>query len=141
MAFRMHPVKVWSGEIDDRPGAAAAKLERLAVAGVDLEFVFTRPKKNNPDQSVLFLAPITGPEQEEVARTAGLGPDANVAMLCVEGENRAGIGYHLMSSLAVAGLNLRGLSISSLGDRFAAYLAFDNLDVAKQAQQVLADLA
>jgi hypothetical protein len=50
------------------------------------------------------------------------------------------IGYELMSHLAVAGINLRGLSISALGPRFAAYLAFDCPDTATTAVQLLANL-
>src|SRR5262249_36363825 len=131
---------VWSGEISDRPGAAAAKLELLAQSGADLEFVFTRPLRANPETSMLFLAPITGPEQIEAARAAGLAPALDIAMLCVQGDNRAGIGYDIMRHLAIAGRNLRGLSISSLGDRFAAYLALDNADAATMARQILANL-
>jgi hypothetical protein len=140
MSLAIRKVQVWSGEIPDRPGAAAAALERLARAGADLEFVFTRPNPNKPDTTVIFLAPINGPEQIQAARMSGLGPAIDVAMLSVEGKNRPGIGYDIMSCLAVAGLNLRGSSVSAVGDRFAAYLAFDNPDVATQALQILATL-
>lgn len=140
MAFRMHKVQVWSGDISDRPGAAAAKLELLARAGADLEFVFTRPKRTDPDASVIFLAPIEGPAQSEAARRVGLEPARDIAMLCVEGENRPGMGYELMSRLAVAGINLRGLSVSTVNHQFAAYLAFDNADDATMAIQLLASL-
>jgi hypothetical protein len=141
MTLAIRRIQVWSGEIPDRPGAAAAKLEQLARAGADLEFVFTRPHPSNPATGILFLAPINGPEQTAAARGAGLGPALDVAMLCVEGANRAGIGFEIMSRLAVAGINLRGLSISALAGRFSAYLALDNADVATQALQVLATLA
>jgi hypothetical protein len=141
MAFHMHRVQVWSGDISDRPGAAAAKLEMLARAGADLEFVFTRPKRSEPDTSAIFLAPIEGPEQTEAARRVGLEPARDIAMLCVEGDNRPGIGYELMSRLAVAGINLRGLSVSTLNQQFAAYLAFDNADDATMAIQLFASLA
>jgi hypothetical protein len=140
MTLQMHKVQVWSGEIPDRPGAAAAKLEMLAHAGADLEFVFTRPHHKHPETSIIFLAPISGPEQIKAARAAGLAPALDIAMLCVEGKNRVGIGYDIMSHLAIAGINLRGLSISSLGDRFVAYLAFDSPDTATQAIQILAEL-
>ena len=140
MALQIRKIQVWSGEIPDRPGAAAASLERLARAGADLEFVFTRPNPKKPDTMVIFLAPITSPEQIQAARESALGPALDVAMLCVEGDNRAGVGYDIMSRLAVAGINLRGLSISSLGRRFAAYLAFDNPDVATMALQILATM-
>jgi len=141
MAFRMHKVQVWSGEISDRPGAAAAKLELLARSGADLEFVFTRPRNTAPETSVIFLAPIKGPEQTQAARDAGLAPALDIAMLCVEGENRSGIGYELMSRLAVAGINLRGLSVSIVNHQFAAYLAFDNADDVALAVQLFASLA
>jgi hypothetical protein len=140
MALQIHKVQVWSGEIVDRPGAAAATLEFLARAGADLEFIFTRPHPSKPDTSIIFLAPITGPEQIQAARAANLGPALDVAMLAVTGKNRAGIGYDIMSRLAVAGINLRGLSISSVDNRFAAFLAFDNPDVATMALQILATL-
>jgi len=141
MAFHIHRVQAWSCEIPDRPGTAAAKLERLARAGADLEFVFTRPHPSKPETSILFLAPISGTEQIQAARAAGLAPALDVAMLGIEGDNRPGIGYELMSRLAVAGINLRGLAVSTLGERFAAYLAFDNADTATLAVQILANLA
>src|SRR6516225_3802304 len=107
MAFRMHKVQVWTGDLPDRPGAAAAILERLAHAGVDLEFVFTRPRRDDPQVSQMFLAPIVEPEHIQAAKKAGLTQARDIAMLCVEGDNRAGIGYEIMSRIAVAGINLR----------------------------------
>jgi hypothetical protein len=140
MALQIHRVQVWTGEVSDRPGATAAMLELLARAGADLEFVFTRPHLSRPEMGQVFLAPIVGPEQERAAREAGLTPAREVAMLCVQGENRPGIGYEMMSRLAVAGVNLRGLSISAVGRQFAAYLAFDNPDNATLGVQILATL-
>ena len=141
MTLAIRRIQVWCGEIPDRPGAAAAKLEQVAHAGADLEFVFTRPHRSKPDTSVLFIAPISGTEQTRAARAVELGPALDVAMLCVEGEDRPGFGYQIMSRLAVAAINLRGVSISAIGGRFSAYLAFDNADVANLAVQVLATLA
>ncbi|MBL8795555.1 MAG: hypothetical protein JNM56_16740 [Planctomycetia bacterium] len=138
MAFRMHRVQVWSGDIPDRPGAAAGILECLAHAGVDLEFVITRPRRGEPTQSTIFLAPIDETEHGAAARAAGLTPARDTAMLCVEGDNRPGLGYEIMSRLAVAGINLRGLSVSTFEKRFACYLAFDNADDLALAIQLLA---
>jgi hypothetical protein len=140
MAFRMHRVQVWSGELPDRPGGAAAKLELLARAGADLEFVFTRPHPHRAETSVIFLAPIEGPVQIEAARKTGLSPARDIAMLCIEGENRPGIGFEIMSRLAVAEVNLRGLSVSTVNNQFAAYLAFDDADAASVAIRLLASL-
>ena len=141
MAFRIHRVQVWSGPLSDQPGAAAAKLEALTRAGADLEFVFTRVDTARDGAGVIFLAPIVGPEQAQAARSVGLAPAHDIAMLCVEGDNRPGLGYELMSRLAIAGINLRGISVSALGRRFAAYLAFDSPDSAILGLQILATLA
>jgi hypothetical protein len=141
MPLRIHAVQVWSAEIPDEPGAAAAKLERLNRAGADLEFLITRPHPTEKGTGILFLAPIVGPEQVAAAHEAGLAPARDVAMLCVEGDNRPGVGYEMMSRLAVAGINLRGLSISTVADRLAAYLAFDSPDSAALGRQILATLA
>lgn len=140
MAMRMHRVQVWSGDMPERPGAAAAILERLAQAGVDLEFVLTRPRRDNPDASVVFLAPIVEAEHVQAARAVGLTPARDIVMLCVEGDNRPGLGYQIMSRLAVAGINLRGLSVSTLDKKFISYLAFDNADDLTHANQLLAGL-
>jgi hypothetical protein len=137
----MHKVQVWSAEIPDRPGAAAAKLELLARAGADLEFIFTRPLPGNSANTTIFLAPISGPEQMQAAQMGGLAPARDMTMLCVEGENKPGLGYQLMYQLAVAGVNVRGLSISAVGDRFAAYIALDSPDAATQVIQLLANVA
>jgi hypothetical protein len=141
MRMQISKVQVWSAEIPDRPGAAAGKLERLARAGIDLAFIFMRPHPRDPEMGIIFVAPIEGPEQSQVAREVGLAPASDVAMLAVSGDNQVGIGYELMSQLAVAGINLRGLSISSLENRYVAYLAFDNADTAALALRVLASLA
>ena len=61
-------------------------------------------------------------------------------MLCVEGTDRPGIAFQLMSRLAVAGINLSGLAISSVNEKFAAYLAFDHPDTVNMAIQILATL-
>jgi hypothetical protein len=140
MTLSIHRVQVWSGEIPDKPGSAAAMLDLLTRAGADLEYLMTRPHPSKPDAVVLFLAPVVGQRQTEAAQTAGLKPARDLAMLCVVAENRPGIGSQVMSSLAVAGINLRGISISTVGDRMAAYLAFDKEDDARLAVQVLATL-
>jgi hypothetical protein len=143
MSFQFHisRVEVWSGDIPDRAGAAAAVLEVLSRAGADLKFLFTRPHPTRPEASVMILAPIIGPEQTQAARSVGLEPAPDIPMLCVEGDNIPGIGSQVMGWLAVAGVNLRGLSISAVGDRFVAYLAFDSPQSATRALQVLASMA
>jgi hypothetical protein len=140
MPLEIRKVQVWCGEIENLLGAAVVMLERLARVGANLQFVFTRPHPRKPAAGVIFLAPITGDEQIQAAREAGLAPALDVAMLYLQGPNRAGIGYEIMSQLAVAGIPLQGLSVSAAGDRFGAYLAFNNVNDAAKAVQVLAEM-
>jgi hypothetical protein len=140
MGLNMQRVQVWTGELPDRPGAAAGMLALLAKAGADLEFIFTQPADGKPGHTALFLAPIQGPSQIAAAESAGLAPARTVAMLCVRGANRLGVGHDIMFRLAVAEINLRSLSISAIGDQFAAYLVLEDLDAVTQAIQVLAGL-
>ena len=140
MALNMHRVQVWTGILPDRPGAAAGMLAKLAKAGTDLAVIYTQPVPDDPCATAIFLAPIQGPSQVEAAEQAGLAPARNQAMLCLEGTNRLGVGHDIMYRLAVAGINLRGISISAIGAHFAAYLAVDDLDAVTQTIQVLAGL-
>jgi hypothetical protein len=140
MALAIERVQVWSGEMADLLGIGAGKLDHLAGAGVQLKFVCGCPHPANPERGILYLAPITGPEQMQAARDVGLGPALDVAMLHAHGQARPGVGLEVMSRLAVAGLHLRGMALSADTDRFDAYLAFDSADTAALAVQVLASL-
>ena len=141
MSFRISRVEVWSAEVPDRPGHRGRHPGRARPDRADLKYLFTRPHPSRPDCTVIYLAPVAGPEQERAARSVGLAPAPDTPMLCVEGDNHPGMASQVMGWLAVAGINLRGLSISALGDRFAAYLAFDSPASATSAQQVLASMA
>lgn len=140
MTLDVRRVQVWCGEIPDRPGAAAAKLEMLQRSGADLALIFSRPNPHKPETAILCLAPITGPEQMAAARAVDLGPALDVFMLVVQGVRRADIGFEIMSRLAIAGINLRGFSLSSATPHFSAYLAFDDHDDLTHALQVLATI-
>src|SRR3954466_4590596 len=111
MTLDVRRVQVWRGELPDPSGAPPAKLEALTAAGAELALVFTRLNPHKPGTAVLFLAPVTGPEQMQAARAAGLGPALDVFMLAVQGPDRRGLGIELMSKLAIAGINLRGFAL------------------------------
>jgi hypothetical protein len=140
MTLDVRRVQVWCADIPDRPGAAAAKIEAVTRAGAELEYVFARPNPNKPDVGVLFVAPITGDGQMQAAREVGLGPALDVFMLRVQALLRPGLGSEIMSKLAIAGINVRGISVSTAAPRFSAYLAFDRLDDLTHAVQVVATI-
>src|SRR6516225_6242779 len=88
-----HAVKkldVWTGEIDDKVGGLASKLESLAKAGVDLQFLVARREPHLPGRGVVFLSGISGAKGTKAAADAGLAKASNVVALRVEGPNKAG---------------------------------------------------
>ena len=137
MAYSISNVDIWSGGIVDSVGGLAAKLDPLADAGADLDVVIARRQPDRPGQGVVFLGPVTGARAQKAAAAAGLSKTADLAALRVEGSNKAGECRRIARLLADAGLNLRGLSAASLGNKFVALLAFDNAAEAASASRVL----
>jgi len=58
MPLKVEKVALWSGEIEDKPGALAKVLEPLAQAGVDLQVVLAErnPAKVVSASSILVLS-------------------------------------------------------------------------------------
>jgi hypothetical protein len=136
MGFEITKVDVWVGEIEDRPGALSAKLEAVMRAGADLDFMIARPLATGPGAGVLFIAPLHGAEQTGAAEEVGLRK-SGIQVLRVEGPDRPGLGAGLTSTLARAGVNIRGLSGTALGDRGLFYIRFDSSDDVVRAAQIL----
>jgi hypothetical protein len=141
MGFKLDRVHVWSGEIADRPGGAADKLALLAQAGANLEYVYTRRKSDSPGKGVLYVAPITGPTQVRAAKAAGLAETHDPYVMRVEGDNEAGLAHRLTVQWALANISLEALMLSVLGRKFVGYVAFDSVEDANRAAQILADLS
>ena len=137
MPYSVRKVDVWVGEIDDRPGGLADKLESLAKAGASLEFIIARRTPGNPDKGVVFLTPIKGTKQQRAASAAGLNTTNSLHSVRVEGPDRPGLGIKMTRALAGAGINLRGISAAALGRRSVSYFAFDNADDADNAIKLL----
>src|ERR1700738_3156342 len=118
MGFKLDRGHVWAGEVMGQAGGVAAKLQSLAQAGANLEYIYTRRQPDKPGTGVLLVAPITGPMQLRAAKTTGLHETNNPVVLRVEGDNQAGLGHRVTQQWALAGLSLQGLTMSVLGDKF-----------------------
>ena len=140
MSFKWDRVHVWSCEVPDEPGAVAAKLAYLAQASANLEYIFTKRLPDKPGRGVLFVAPVTGPMQVRAAKAADLHEVDTPVVRRIEGDNEAGLGHQLTQKWALAGITLQGLTMAVLGDKFVGYAAFDNVNEANRAAQILADL-
>ena len=140
MSFRLDRVHVWSCEVSDQPGGVASKLSALAEAGSNLEYVGTRRLPEKPGYGILFIAPVSGPDQVRAAKAAGMHEVKTPVIIRVEGDNRAGLAHRLTLEWARAGISFQGLTMSVLADKFVGYAAFDNSDDANTAATILANL-
>jgi len=140
MDFRLNRVQVWSGEVEDEPGGVARVLEPLAEAGANLEFIWSRRIDDRPGHGLLFVAPLTGPQQTRAAQSAGLHKSNDVVLLRIDGTDRPGVGHYLAACLAKAGISLRGMSMAALNGQFVAYVACDSPEDTARAVQALAAL-
>jgi hypothetical protein len=135
MAFDISKIDIWAGELPDRPRALQAKLEVLAQAGANLEFVIAR--RGERGKAVVFMAPIKGAAQIRAAEDACLKKADSMHALRVEGPNQAGLGERITRALADAGLNLRGVSAAAISGRSVTYLRFVNAEALRTARQAL----
>ena len=137
MAYSVKKVEVWAGEIADRPGGLAEKIQSLSNAGANLEFIIARRAADKPGTGVVFVTPIKGAKQKSAAQGTGLASTDSLHSVRVEGPDKAGLGAKMTQAISEAGINLRGLSAAALGRRAVSYLAFDSAADADSAVSIL----
>lgn len=137
MALNIREVGVWAGSIEDKPGGLATKLEALAEAGANLEFVIARRASDEPGSAVVFLATLESPKEREAAKAQGLEVSESLHSVRIEGPDEPSLGAKMTRAMAKAGINLRGLSAAALGGKMVCYLALDTAEDAKKAMNVL----
>ncbi len=140
MTLKVGKVDLWTTTIDDRAGGAADKLEPLAKAGANFEFVFTRRTPEQPGKGVLFAAPVKGAKVVRAAQEAGFAKSADLHSLKVEGADKPGVTAKAARSLAAAGISFRALSASAVGRKFVCYVALDSAEDAARAAGLLRKL-
>jgi hypothetical protein len=135
MALKATKADVWVVTLEDRPGAAAAKLEALAKAGANLEMVLAR-RTETPGQGVMFMTPIKGAKATKAAQEAGLGKPQNIHSVRIEGGDKPGLGAKIARTLGDAGINFRGMSAIAMSRKFVSFVALDSAE--DQAKAVAA---
>ena len=58
MAWAVNEVNVWAASIQDRPGGLAEKLDALASAGTNLEFVIARRRPTSRGPGLCLSRPL-----------------------------------------------------------------------------------
>jgi hypothetical protein len=126
MAISVSKWDVWVAEIADEPGALAAKLEGLAAAKIDLDFMLGRRQADKPGQGVVFVTGVKGVKAAKAAAAAGFAKSPTIGVVRVDGPNKPGAVHQLVRAVAAAGISMRGASAETIGKKFAAILAFDS---------------
>ncbi|MGD2095905.1 MAG: hypothetical protein PVH77_12930 [Phycisphaerales bacterium] len=137
MRIDVSRVDMWVASIEDVPGGLAEKLDTLANADVDLEFVSARRAPDKPGKGVVFVTPIKGPKQIRAAKKAGFAKSKSLFAIRVATGNKPGYSADLTLRLAKAGLNLRGISGAAISNRAVFYIAFDSSADAGKAVRLI----
>jgi len=140
MSFHLDRVHVWACEVPDEAGGVASKLHALAEAGANLQYVGTRRQPDRPGTGILYIAPVTGPEQIRAAKAVGLREVFSPVIVRVEGDNRAGLAARLTKEWALADISFTGLTMTAMGTKFIGYAAFDTPADANKAATILAQI-
>jgi len=140
MALKASKVDFWMATVDDRAGGVAEKLEPLAAAGANFEFVFARRTPEQPGQGLLVVAPVKGAKVLKAAQQAGFAKSDQIAGVRVEGNDKPGVTAKVARALAGAGISFRALSASGINKKFVDYIALDSAADAAKAVAVLRKL-
>ncbi len=138
MAYKIEKVDVYVGLLKDQSGSLADKLEILADAGANLQFVIGR--RDKPGKGIVFMTPLAGRAQLNAAKKARLKKSPSLQSLRIEGPDRPGLGAKITRAMSDAGINLRGLSAACAGGRCVVNIAFDDRKDMNKASQVLKKL-
>ena len=137
MALQVTRSEVWAATIDDRVGGTAEKLQGLAQAGANLEFLLARRTPEQPGKGILFVAPVKGAKVVRAAREAGFAKSEDLQSLRIEGPDKPGLIAGITRALSEGGISFRGLSAAAVGRKFVAHLAVDSAEDAKKAMAAL----
>jgi len=133
MKLKIFREEVWAAGIKDRPGGLAEKLDALAKAGANLDFVIARREHDRSGKGVLFVTGLKGAALEKAAEKAGFQQTKSLHSVSVEAADKPGLAATLAMELAAAGINLRGCSGAALGRRCVLHFAFDSAADADKA--------
>ena len=138
MSFEVSPVEIWVGELEDRPGALASTLAQIMMCGgANLEFLVVRPSPEHPGRSIVYLAPLSTPEQQQAATQVGLHRAERMFALRLIGGDRPGLFAGLAGTLAQADVNIVGVSAAAANGVAISYLRFESQQSADAAARLL----
>jgi len=137
MTLKLDRVDTWLVTIKDKSGGLAAKLAKLADAGVNLEFIISRRSPDKPGRGVVFVTPIKGPAQIRAAKKAAFRKSKRLHTIRAEGTDKPGLGAKITGAIADEGISLRGFSAAAIGRKFVCHIALDKSEDATKVRRIL----
>lgn len=141
MKVKATRIDMWMAAIEDRAGGACEKLEPLARAGANFEFVFARRTPEQPGKGLVVAYPVKGAKVIRAAQEAGFSKPDNTHGVRIEGADKPGTTAAIARALGDAGISFRALSAAAVGRKFVGHLALDNAEDAAKAVSVLRKLS
>lgn len=132
--------EVWAASIDEKPGVLANALSALADAGADLDFVILRRAPEKPGTGVVFVTPLQGDREVEMACEVGFCVTSRLHSVRVEGPNEPGLVARLCGVVGDAGIGLRGMSAAVLGNRCVVHFGVDSAEDERTVIRLMSEL-
>ncbi|HEV3298435.1 MAG TPA: hypothetical protein VG055_02285 [Planctomycetaceae bacterium] len=136
MKYSVEKIEFWSGEIRDAVGGLATGLKPVVDAGANFAFVIGRRMPDKPGTGHVFFGGLKGAKQAKAATAAGF-VKADLPGLRVEAPDKPGTVEAIVTQMAEAGINLRGVTASGAGVKCSVILAFDSTTDRDRAARLL----
>jgi ACT domain-containing protein len=136
MKYDVQKIEFWSGEVRDAIGGLATALAPVVEAGANFSYVIARRQPDKPGTGHVFFAGVNGAKQTKAAQAAGF-IKADLPGLRVETADKPGTTETIVTRLAEAGINLRGVTASGAGAKCSVILAFDSTKDRDKAVRLL----
>src|ERR1017187_6986386 len=114
MPYSIERIEVWAAPIEDQAGGLAEKVQDLADAGANFEFVLARRSPAAPGKGVVFVTPLKGAKQKMAARQDGYQQLSRVGVVRILGANPPGLTAKITGALAQKNLSLRGFTATAI---------------------------
>ncbi len=136
MKYKVEKIDFWSGDIQDAIGGLAAGLKPVVDAGANFAFVIARRMPDKPGSGHVFFGGLRGAKQTRAAKKANF-VRADLPGLRVETADKPGTVESIVTLVADAKINLRGVTASGAGSKCSVILAFDSAKDRDRAMRLL----
>jgi hypothetical protein len=133
-------IKIWRGEVENKPGVLAQTLEPLAAAGVDLQVLMGYRYRGTDNKAAVEAYPVSGKKAAAAAASVGLG-GSEIPILLVQGDNKPGLGYAIARAIADAGINIGFIVAQVVGRKYSAVIGLETDAEAKKVSQIIRKVA